>query len=166
MTQFNLQPPEKHKIEVAFSENIPLFKLDFGIMEQVLYNLFNNAIQYTPANSVISISVRHTTTIEGHFEEDSYRGETHRDSAAHTLIIIVSDNGKGFPENEIEKVFDKFYRLHNSKTGGTGLGLSIVKGFVEAHKGIIRLRNIPTGGAEFTIEIPAKTSHLNALKNE
>ncbi len=128
--------------------------------------MLNNALQYTPNNSVISISTRFTTTVEGHFDEDGLQGETYRDSTSHKLIIIVSDNGIGFPENEIEKVFDKFYRLHNTKAGGTGLGLSIVKGFVEAHKGTIRLRNIPTGGAEFTIEIPAETSHLNALKHE
>jgi len=156
----------KHKIEINVPENFPLFNLDFGIMEQVLYNLLNNAIQHTAENSVISVSVRYTTTIVGHFEKDNYEGEMRRDSVSNKLVLTVSDNGKGFPEDEIGKVFNKFYRLHNSKTGGTGLGLSIVKGFVEAHKGTILLRNIPAGGAEFIIEIPAKTSHLNALKNE
>lgn len=156
----------KHKFEINVPDGFPLFNLDFGIMEQVLHNLLYNAIQYTPENSVITINVRYTTTIEGHFKGNNYEGETQRDSVSNILVLTISDIGNGFPENEIEKVFDKFYRLHNTLTGGTGLGLSIVKGFVEAHKGTIRLKNIPTGGAEFTIEIPAKTSHLNALKNE
>jgi two-component system, OmpR family, sensor histidine kinase KdpD len=157
----------KRKIEIFIPENFPLFDLDFGIMEQVFYNLLNNAIQYTPENSVISIEAIYNTTIEGHFDTvDDDIGKTFRDSVSNKLVITITDTGKGFPENEIEKVFDKFYRLHNAKTGGTGLGLSIVKGFVEAHHGTIRLRNIPTGGAEFTIEIPAKTSYLNSLKNE
>jgi two-component system sensor histidine kinase KdpD len=78
----------------------------------------------------------------------------------------VEDSGNGFPENEIDKVFDKFYRLKNSNTGGTGLGLSIVKGFVEAQNGTIKLENLEEGGARFTIEIPAETSYLNNLKNE
>ena len=154
---------EKHKINITVPESFPLFRLDFGIMEQVLYNLLNNAIQYTPDNSIISISARYSTTSTGHFNTD---GELHKDNISNTLIIMIADNGKGFPENEIKKVFDKFYRLHNSHPGGTGLGLSIVKGFVVAHKGQIRLKNNSAGGAEFTIEIPAEASHLNHLKNE
>jgi two-component system sensor histidine kinase KdpD len=153
-------------IKVIVSENIPYFELDFGIMEQVIHNLLKNAIQYTPEKSTITISARFVTSIEGHFEKDNFEIEPHRDLVSTNLVIVVADNGKGFPENEIERVFDKFYRLRNSKTGGTGLGLSIVKGFVESHQGTISLRNIPDDGAEFTIEIPAKTTYLNALKNE
>ena len=67
---------------------------------------------------------------------------------------------------EMDKVFEKFYRLKNSKTGGTGLGLSIAKGFVEAHKGRIDLLKVPAGGAKFLITIPAETSSLNKIKNE
>jgi two-component system sensor histidine kinase KdpD len=66
----------------------------------------------------------------------------------------------GFPSAEIEDVFDKFYRLKYSKAGGTGLGLSIVKGFVEALKGRISLENRSTGGAKFTITLPAEISYL------
>jgi two-component system sensor histidine kinase KdpD len=157
---------DKHKIEIYIPEEFPLFKLDFGIMEQVLYNLINNAIRYTPDDSTIAVKARYTTMVAGHFDEIDISDEAHRDFTANKLIITVSDNGKGFPENEIAKVFDKFYRLSNSRNGGTGLGLSIVKGFVEAHTGKIYLRNLPTGGAEFTIEIPAQASYLNALKNE
>lgn len=155
-----------HKIKISIPENFPLFKLDFGIMEQVIYNLLNNAIQYTPDNSTITINAKYTTTTIGHFNEDDITGELQRDNSSNSLIITISDNGNGFPENEIEKVFDKFYRLQNSHPGGTGLGLSIVKGFVEAHMGQISLKNIPTGGAEFTIKLFAKASYPNNLKNE
>ena len=155
-----------HTIEVHIPGHFPLFELDFGIMEQVLYNLLYNAIQYTPADSRISVDLRNTTEINAHFEENKLSGDIQRDSVSNDLVITVSDNGNGFPEDEIEKVFDKFYRLHTSRTGGTGLGLSIVKGFVEAHKGTITLNNIPAGGAQFIIHIPAKASYINALKNE
>src|SRR5215216_5288949 len=74
-------------------------------------------------------------------------------------VITVEDNGKGFPPEEIDRVFDKFYRLKYSKTGGTGLGLSIAKGFVEAHNGTITLENGSTGGAKFTIRIVTETSY-------
>ncbi len=143
---------DNHPINVQIKENLPLFKLDFGLIEQVLNNLIYNAIQYIPKYSIISIII---------FCKDE------------KLILIIEDNGNGFPEDEIDKVFDKFYRLKNSNTGGTGLGLSIVKGFVEVHNGTIKLENIPeglsadkAGGARFTIEIPAETSYINNLKNE
>ena len=85
---------------------------------------------------------------------------------ADVLQLIIEDNGKGFPKEEIGSVFDKFYRLKNSRTGGTGLGLSIVKGFTEAMGGRVKLENISTGGARFTVNIPAETSYLKNLKNE
>jgi two-component system sensor histidine kinase KdpD len=153
----------KHIIEIHVPDNFPLFRLDFGIMEQVLFNLLSNAIYYTPVGSIITIKAGYTTSIKGHFE---YGGEIHRDSSSYTLNICVSDNGAGFPENEIEFVFDKFYRLQNTHPHGTGLGLSIVRGFVEAHKGKIILKNLQTGGAEFNIEIPTQASHIKNIKHE
>lgn len=64
--------------------------------------------------------------------------------------LLFLDQGKGFPEEEIHLVFDKFYRLHDDHRQGTGLGLSIAKGFTEAHHGSIKLENKPEGGARFT----------------
>lgn len=135
-----------HKVVVAIPDELPLFRLDIGLTEQVLYNLIYNAAFHTIKGSVI--------TIKAACVDDN------------KCEIYVADNGFGFPADEIDKVFDKFYRLPNAKTGGTGLGLSIVKGFVEAQGGTITLRNNVKGGAEFTIEIPAETSYLKALKNE
>ena len=136
---------EDRAVVIQIQDNIPYFKLDFGLMEQVLHNLIHNAALYIPKYCAITVK-----------------------AACHDekLILIVEDNGNGFPEDEIEKVFDKFYRLRNTDTGGTGLGLSIVKGFIEAHNGKIKLQNIPDGGAKFTIEIPTETSYINNLKNE
>lgn len=134
-----------HIINVRVKDNLPLFKLDAGLMEQVLYNLINNAVIYTPTNSKIIIEA---------------------DYISSNCIVVVEDNGKGFPPEEREKVFEKFYRLKYSKTGGTGLGLSIAKGFVEAHNGTIILESSNSGGAKFTINIPTETSSLNDLKNE
>ena len=136
---------EQHPIVVHVPDDMPLFKLDFGLMEQVLYNLLLNATLYSPKYCSIAILASNV--------DDK-------------LKLVVEDNGNGFPQDEINKVFEKFYRLQNSKTGGTGLGLSIVKGFVEAHNGTIRLENLEGGGARFTIEIVAEVSYLNSLKNE
>lgn len=134
-----------HQINIAIEEGLPLFKLDAGLMEQALFNLIQNAVQYTPDGSLIKI-------------EASYK--------SNSCIIQVSDNGFGFPENKVALAFDKFYRLPNTKTGGSGLGLSIVKGFVEAHHGQVILENLASGGAKFTITLPAETSFITNLKNE
>ena len=79
-------------------------------------------------------------------------------------MLKVADNGRGFPEDEFENVFTKFYQPQGNK-GGTGLGLSIVKGFVEAHNGTIRLENLPVCGAMFTIEIATEVSYPNKIKD-
>ncbi|MBA3683479.1 MAG: DUF4118 domain-containing protein [Bacteroidetes bacterium] len=127
-------------VHVAIKENLPLFKLDYGLISQIVHNLIHNAGTNIPKYAVI--------TIRANCKQDK-------------LVIIVEDTGHGFPEVEINKVFEKFYRLKNSKTGGTGLGLSIVKGFVEAMKGTVILENMPDGGAMFTIEISAELSYIN-----
>lgn len=124
---------------------LPLFKLDAGFMEQILYNLLHNAVQYTPEKSIIEIKA-------------SYQSDN--------CMITISDNGNGFPEEEIPLVFEDFYRLRHTKPGGSGLGLSIVKGFVETQNGTVNLKNNEQGGAIFTICIPAETSFINSLKNE
>lgn len=128
-------------INVVIKDNLPLFKLDYGLVSQVLHNLLHNAITYIPKYAVISVRAA--------CKEDK-------------LLLIVEDTGYGFPPDEIDKVFDKFYRLKNSSPGGTGLGLSIVKGFVEAMHGVIHLQNMNDGGAVFTVEIPSELSYINS----
>lgn len=140
-----LTPDTSHKIEFHPIDSLPFFRVDAGLLEQVIHNLIHNAIQYTPENTVIKIDVFHL---------------------ANACVITVADNGQGFPEHEIQLAFDKFYRLPNTKTSGSGLGLSIVKGFVEAHNGKVKLVNDKNGGAIFTLEIPAEVSYINSLKNE
>jgi two-component system sensor histidine kinase KdpD len=158
------QQLKSHKIHISIEENLPLYKLDYGLIEQVLYNLLYNASIYTPEYADIFITAENNA-------EKIYRLDTAAEEQSevkkekNSLSLIIEDRGPGFPQAELEKVFDKFYRLSNSKTGGTGLGLSIVKGFVEAHSGTIILENVPHG-ARFTIEIPAEASYINNLKNE
>ena len=134
-----------HKIEFSPNENLPLVKLDSGLIEQILYNLIHNALQYTTENSTIKIEANNIDS---------------------NCIIQITDNGKGFPENEIDFVFDKFYRLNKTATGGTGLGLSIVKGFTAAMNGKVYLENVPEGGAKFTVEFPCEFLPNTNLENE
>jgi two-component system, OmpR family, sensor histidine kinase KdpD len=134
-----------YKNAVYIPDHLPLFKLDFGLMEQVIYNLILNVTQHTPQDTLITIQA---------------------DCVRDRLVLIISDNGRGFPEGEINNVFEKFYRLKGSGAGGTGLGLSIVKGFVEAHNGTVKLENLPVCGSKFTIEILTEKSYVNKLKDE
>jgi two-component system sensor histidine kinase KdpD len=130
--QDELKPFNLH---VVIPEDMPFVKLDFGLMEQVLYNLLYNATQYAPASVNLRVKAFYDKGI---------------------LTLQVMDRGPGFPQREISLIFNKFYRVEGSKAGGTGLGLSIAKGFIEAHKGTITVENRQNGGAKFTIRMPTE----------
>lgn len=133
----------QQKITININPDIPLFRLDKGMLEQIVFNLVHNAVLYIEPDKKIDVAATYYADI---------------------LEIIVEDDGSGFPDEELQNVFDKFYRLKNTKAGGTGLGLSIVKGFTEALGGSVMLENKSTGGARFTIQIRAKSSHFKAEK--
>ena len=128
-----------HNVEVNIQPEMPIVRIDFGLIEQSVFNLLHNEVLYTQPDSTISINA-------------SYDGKN--------LIITIADDGKGFSEEELKLLFTKFYRIAVNKTGGTGLGLSIVKGFVEAHNGTVKVENNTPNGAKFTIVIPVETLML------
>jgi two-component system sensor histidine kinase KdpD len=142
--QDELKPFNLH---VVIPEDMPFVKLDFGLMEQVLYNLLYNATQYAPASVNLRVKAFYDKGI---------------------LTLQVMDRGPGFPPREISLIFNKFYRVEGSKAGGTGLGLSIAKGFIEAHKGTITVENRQNGGAKFTVRIPTEipTEEIKGLTIE
>ena len=161
-----LEGVEDHVIDIKINEKLPLFKLDIGFMEQVLFNLLRNAITHTDPGTIITISADYTLELNGEILDEISDVKANIGKIKHSLILEISDTGRGFPPDEIEDVFDKFYRLKNSKTGGTGLGLSIVKGLVEAHKGSVSLMNRHEGGAKFILKIPAEISEVNKQQYE
>ena len=114
--------------------DLPLVQMDFVLMEQVLVNLLDNACSYTPPDAPI--------TVEAHLRSGKLR-------------LAVTDGGKGIPPADLERIFDKFYRVPGTATGGTGLGLSICRGLVEAHGGTLAAENAPGAGARFIITLPA-----------
>ena len=129
-----------HQVLVEIQDNFPIIKLDFGLIEQALFNLLHNETLYTPTDSTITIAASYM---------DDY------------LMITITDNGKGFSNEDLGRLFTKFYRSSHQTTGGTGLGLSIVKGFVEAHHGEVSAENMIPSGAKFTIKIPTEAFELN-----
>jgi two-component system sensor histidine kinase KdpD len=130
----NLQDELKpFRLQVVIPEDMPFVKIDFGLMEQVLYNLIYNATQYASTSTNLRVKAFYDNGI---------------------MTLQVMDRGPGFPAKEIALIFNKFYRVEGSRAGGTGLGLSIAKGFTEAHNGTISVVNRQNGGATLTIKIP------------
>lgn len=105
-------------------------------MEEVLNNLLTNAINYSPNGGTVAVRAAGL----GEFME-----------------IEISDTGVGIPEEELPKIFDKFYRVKHPETRkviGTGLGLAIVKSVIEAHNGTIEVESTPGKGSTFRIRLP------------
>ena len=146
----------QHRVLVKSNDYLPLFKLDYGLMEQIMNNLIYNASQYTPIGAEIKIKIEYNPIVDIDYNQEETM----------SCIITIADDGNGFPEEELGKVFEKFYRLNSSKTGGTGLGLSIVKGFVEAQNGKIKLQNREEGGAVFTLSFPAEVMQTKNIGDE
>lgn len=132
---------ERRPVTVDVPVDLPLVPMDFVLMVQVLVNLLDNAVRYSPPDSSIEVRAR----VDGS-----------------ELQIQVADRGTGIPPADLERVFDKFYRVQRpGSVSGSGLGLSICKGIVEAHGGRIRAQNREGGGTLVTLALP-----LNAPKEK
>ncbi len=127
-------PIKDRQVNVEISPKIPLVPLDFVLFSRVLVNVIDNALKYSPLEKPIEIRAR---------------------VSRQDLEISIADRGEGIPVDNLERIFDKFYRVQRpDNVSGTGLGLSICKGIVEAHNGSIRAENRRGGGAIFTIRVP------------
>ena len=141
VSDLSFQAREKRvSLEVGLAPGLPDIEGDIEKISRVLTNLINNAIKYTPSGGKVTVSARSLDGINGGFIE-----------------IQVADNGYGIPENEIARVFDRYYRS-SATTGikGTGLGLAVVKSFVEAHGGNVTVASRPGEGTSFTLNLPVR----------
>ncbi|UPT89445.1 sensor histidine kinase KdpD [Bradyrhizobium barranii subsp. apii] len=134
-----------HKVELVLAADLPMLQLDAVLFEQVLFNLLDNAAKYSLPDTTISIRSRR----EGNH-----------------VVLEIADQGGGIPPDELESVFDKFYRVQKGDhvRPGTGLGLAISRGFVEAMQGTISAANRgDRSGAILTIRlpVPARTHALD-----
>ncbi len=122
--------------EVSFNmlPLMPLVSMDLVLMTQVLVNLLDNSIKYSPSETLIEVVAS---------------------TEASWLVLEVADRGPGVPEHDLKRVFDKFYRIPIPEgAGGTGLGLSICRGIVEAHGGKINAENRTGGGLRIVMRLP------------
>jgi two-component system sensor histidine kinase KdpD len=122
------------KIATHLPADLPLVPYDSVLLQQVLVNLLENAVKYTPAGTEITVAARQLPNDE--------------------IEIEVADRGPGLPPGEEAKVFAKFYRAERGRGGGVGLGLTICKGIVTAHGGRIWAQNRAHGGASFYFTLP------------
>ncbi len=131
------------KINISIKPDLPLCSLDKGMLEQIIYNLLNNAAIHTSADCRINIDAT---------------------CYADVLEITIEDSGKGFADINPKDLFNKFSGTANSKTTGSGLGLSIVKGFTEALRGNVELTRSQYGGSKFIFTLPVKTSQFHSTE--
>jgi heavy metal sensor kinase len=128
---------EDKDIELSFT-NGPAAEIagDVGRIKQVIVNLLDNAIKYTPSGGKIDVTVK---------------------AVARQAVLTVTDTGAGVPAESLPRIFERFYRADTARSrevDGAGLGLSIVWSICTAHGGAVRAENLPVGGCRFTVEIP------------
>ncbi len=125
---------------------IPLIEADYDRLEQVVFNLVGNAIKYTPEDGKITV----------------YVGKIYNE-----VYFKVADTGIGIPENDLPRIFERFYRVDKARSremGGTGLGLAIAKDIVEAHGGMIAITSQVDHGTEVTVRIPILQTGMEKLR--
>jgi two-component system sensor histidine kinase KdpD len=128
----------RQMIQIRVPADLPLVMMDAVLIAQVLTNLLDNACKYSPPGSPITITAA---------------------LAENQVAISIQDGGIGIPEEDLERVFDKFYRVHRKETiTGTGLGLSICRGIVEAHSGRIWAKNNADRGVTITFVLPVHST--------
>lgn len=129
---------KNHSMECFVTASVPPVEADKDGIERVVLNILSNAIKYTPDNGTIKVYV-------GFVYNDAY--------------IKVIDNGVGIPKDDLNRIFDRFYRVDKARTrelGGTGLGLSIAKEILNQNKGSIDIKSEVGKGTEVVIRLPAK----------
>jgi two-component system phosphate regulon sensor histidine kinase PhoR len=129
------------RIDVSVGPGAETLLGDPAMLHDALRNLVANAITYSPEGTTVLIEA----------------SRVERDGAVRALELSVSDQGPGIPEDDLSRVFERFYRVDKSRArdpGGTGLGLAIVKHLVEVHGGSVRAENRPEAGTRVTITLP------------
>ncbi len=129
-----------HHVKVDMMPELPMPRLDAVLLEQVIFNLLDNAAKYAPGDSEVCVKAL---------------------SEGSMVRVEVTDEGDGIPPDDIERIFDKFYRVHaaDRRRAGTGLGLAICRGFIEAMGGTITAGNrTDKAGAIFTVTLPVENT--------
>jgi two-component system phosphate regulon sensor histidine kinase PhoR len=125
------------RVTIALAPDAATVQADPAQLHDIIRNLVENAVNYSPEHASVQL-------------------EAHRRNA--WVEIMVSDSGPGIPPTDLARVFERFYRVDKARArpGGTGLGLAIVRHLVELHGGTVKAENGTSGGARFTVSLPAQ----------
>ncbi|MBN1407588.1 MAG: response regulator [Calditrichaceae bacterium] len=138
--------------------NTPLnIYIDGDKFEKIINNLLSNAIKFTPEEGNIEIILK--DFIVGH------KGQPAKDREKEYIEIIVKDSGRGIPEGDLNRIFDRFYQVDNSRYSGyvgTGIGLSLVKELVELHRGTIKVESATGKGTSFILHLLKGYEHFES----
>ena len=141
-----LTKQERRVQTIALRKGV-IVDIDPDRIEQILENLLQNVVRYTPVDSTIDIAVY---------------------AKGKLAILSIRDHGPGIPTDKLESIFDRYYQLNckeDPDRGGQGIGLAIARRLARVHGGHLYVRNHPGGGAEFTLELPLmrleKLTHSN-----
>ena len=149
------------QLEVHVESGLPLLWGDGGRLRQVLLNLGDNAIKFTPKGGQVLLSAR--STFMDAAGESGGDGHVLFGAKRAAIELRVADSGIGIPEHERARVFDAFYQVDSSSTreqGGTGLGLSIVKRLVDGHDGTVHVEENSPQGAVFVVTVPCRRATI------
>lgn len=124
------------QVKVKVQEDLPQVSLDSNLINMLLYNLIMNALEFSPPMSTIEVEAKRC---------DNF------------LVLSVSDKGKGIPDDQLNFIFEKFYRLPDATSPGVGLGLAIAKKIAEAHQGFLKAENLSPQGAKFSLFLPIES---------
>ncbi|MBK7581479.1 MAG: HAMP domain-containing histidine kinase [Myxococcales bacterium] len=149
------------EISVSGESGLPTIWADAERLRQVLLNLCENALKFTPDAGSVRISARMSMLDQR--GDDEGRGLVLLSTKRAAVELRVADSGIGVPDAEKERVFDAFYQVDGSATReheGTGLGLSIVRRLVEAHDGVVRVEDNTPQGAVFVVTLPCRRATI------
>jgi two-component system sensor histidine kinase KdpD len=128
------KPLAGRRIDIDLPDSLPAAPMDAVLMEQLFINLLDNAAKHTPPDTPIAISAL---------------------AKEHALVICVADQGPGLPPEDLDRVFERFYRVNRQgQPEGYGLGLAICRAIARVHGGAIKAENRPKGGVAFTLSLP------------
>jgi len=131
------------RLHATIGYDVPPVRADIGLLERVLDNLLDNAIRYTQPGGTVRVELQ---------------------QAAGGVGLSVADSGPGIPDEDVPRLFDRFYRVErptSEKVRGTGLGLAITKRIVELHRGTIEVESSSDAGTTFSVHLAASTSEAS-----
>ncbi len=136
----------EREVKMSYPDDLPPIELDIVQIEQVIFNLLENALRYTPEGSPIEVRIQR--------QEEA-------------LQVSVADRGPGIPLTEREPIFTKFYRIaQNGHPQGLGLGLAICQGIIQAHEGQIWVETREGGGSAFCFTLPAREIEASEIDEQ